>query len=303
MMRAIRFAAQLQFSIHPEAFAAIKRNKERIHIISQERISEELNKIILSPLPSIGFHLLFDAGLLEIIFPEMYKLFGVETINGLSHKDNFYHTTKVLDNLCPYSDDLWLRWSAILHDIAKPPTKRFDPQHGWTFHGHENMGADMVPGIFKRMKLPLDHQMKFVQKMVRLHLRPISLSKENITDSAIRRLIFEAGDDIDQLLKLCRADITSKNKAKVKRYLENFNLVEQKVAEIEEKDHIRNFQPPIHGELIMQTFSIGPSPYIGLIKNAIKDAILDGQIQNNYEEAYQLMLSLGAQYGLKTKAS
>ncbi len=298
MMRAIRFATQLQFSIHHDSLKSIARNKERIKIISQERITDELNKIILSQNPSIGFNLLFETGLLEIIFPEMNALQGVETIGEMTHKDNFYHTLKVLENVCLVSDDLWLRWAAILHDIAKPPTKRFHKTHGWTFHGHENLGAEMVPGLFKRMKLPLDANMKYVQKLVRLHLRPIGLSKENITDSAIRRLLFEAGEEIDDLLKLCRADITSKNKIKVKKYIDNFALVEQKTVEIESKDHLRNFQPPVDGEIIMKTFGIGPSKHIGIIKVAIKDAILEGDIQNNYEEAYALMLQIGEKNGL-----
>lgn len=298
MMRAIRFATQLQFSIHHDSLKSIARNKTRIKIISQERITDELNKIILSENPSIGFNLLFDTGLLEIIFPEMHALQGVETIGEMTHKDNFYHTLKVLENVCLVSDNLWLRWAAILHDIAKPPTKRFHKTHGWTFHGHENLGAEMVPGLFKRMKLPLDANMKYVQKLVRLHLRPIGLAKENITDSAIRRLLFEAGEEIDDLLKLCRADITSKNKIKVKKYIDNFALVEQKTIEIENKDHLRNFQPPIDGEIIMKTFGIGPSKYIGVIKVAIKDAILEGEIQNNYEEAYAMMLQIGEKNGL-----
>ena len=298
MMRAIRFATQLQFSIHHDSLKSIARNKTRIKIISQERITDELNKIILSENPSIGFNLLFDTGLLEIIFPEMHALQGVETIGEMTHKDNFYHTLKVLENVCLVSDNLWLRWAAILHDIAKPPTKRFHKTHGWTFHGHENLGAEMVPGLFKRMKLPLDANMKYVQKLVRLHLRPIGLAKENITDSAIRRLLFEAGEEIDDLLKLCRADITSKNKIKVKKYIDNFALVEQKTIEIENKDHLRNFQPPIDGEIIMKTFGIGPSKYIGIIKVAIKDAILEGEIQNNYEEAYAMMLLIGEKNGL-----
>ena len=302
MMRAIRFASQLQFSIDQTSFESIQKNKDRIKIISQERITDELNKIILSPYPSIGFRLLFESGLLEIIFPEMFALHGVDTQNNLSHKDNFFHTIKVLDNLSQNTDNLWLRWSAVLHDIAKPNTKRFDPEHGWTFHGHEALGADMVPGIFRRMKLPLDQPMKYVQKLVRLHLRPISLSKENISDSAIRRLIFEAGDDIDDLLSLCRADITSKNKIKVKKFLDNFTMVEQKVREIEEKDHIRNFQPPIDGETIMQTFNIPAGPYIGIIKNVIKEAILEGEIHNDYQEAYDLMIKTGLANGLTPKA-
>ena len=298
MLRAIRFATQLQFSIHHDSLKSIARNKTRIKIISQERITDELNKIILSENPSIGFNLLFDTGLLEIIFPEMHALQGVETIGEMTHKDNFYHTLKVLENVCLVSGNLWLRWAAILHDIAKPPTKRFHKTHGWTFHGHENLGAEMVPGLFKRMKLPLDANMKYVQKLVRLHLRPIGLAKENITDSAIRRLLFEAGEEIDDLLKLCRADITSKNKIKVKKYIDNFALVEQKTIEIENKDHLRNFQPPIDGEIIMKTFGIGPSKYIGIIKVAIKDAILEGEIQNNYEEAYAMMLQIGEKNGL-----
>ena len=301
MMRAIRFASVLQFSIEQKTLEAIRTNKERIKIISQERITDELNKIILSKNPSIGFNLLFDTGLLAIIFPEMQALHGIDTINQLSHKDNFYHTLKVLDNVCEMSDSLWLRWSAILHDIAKPPTKKFDPNHGWTFHGHEFLGSKWVPNIFKRMKLPLDAPMRYVQKLVLLHLRPISLTKENITDAAIRRLLFEAGDDIDDLMMLCRADITSKNKLKVKRYLDNFDIVEKKIIEIEAKDHIRNFQPPITGEIIMDTFGIGPCKEIGLIKNYIKDAILDGDINNDYEQAFKLMIEKASSLGLKTK--
>jgi poly(A) polymerase len=298
MMRAIRFASQLQFTIHHDSLNSITKNKSRIKIISQERITDELNKIILSQNPSIGFNLLFETGLLAIIFPEMHALQGVDTIGENTHKDNFYHTLKVLENVCLVSDDLWLRWAAILHDIAKPPTKKYHHKHGWTFHGHENLGAEMVPGIFKRMRLPLDQPMKYVQKLVRLHLRPIGLAKEDITDSAIRRLIFEAGDDIEDLLKLCRADITSKNKVKVKKYIENFDLVEQKTIEIENKDHLRNFQPPVDGALIMKTFGIGPSKYIGIIKTAIKEAILEGEIQNNLEEATALMMKIGLQNGL-----
>lgn len=301
MMRAIRFASVLQFSIEQKTLEAIRANKERIKIISQERITDELNKIILSKNPSIGFNLLFDTGLLAIIFPEMQALHGIETINQLSHKDNFYHTLKVLDNVCEMSDHLWLRWSAILHDIAKPPTKKFDPNHGWTFHGHEFLGSKWVPNIFKRMKLPLDAPMRYVQKLVLLHLRPISLTKENITDAAIRRLLFEAGDDIDDLMMLCRADITSKNKLKVKRYLDNFDIVEKKIIEIEAKDHIRNFQPPITGEIIMDTFGIGPCKEIGIIKTYIKDAILDGDINNDYDQAFKLMMEKANSLGLKIK--
>ncbi|MGY6562637.1 MAG: CCA tRNA nucleotidyltransferase [Luteibaculaceae bacterium] len=302
MMRAIRFAAQLGFFIDEKAFEAIKSQRERISIISQERITDELNKIILSPKPSVGFKLLFNAGLLQIIFPEMAALQGVEEIEGKAHKDNFYHTLQVLDNICKETDNLWLRWSAILHDIAKPPTKRFDPEHGWTFHGHEDKGARMVPGIFKRLKLPLDSQMKYVQKMVALHLRPIALTKEEITDSAMRRLLFDAGEDLEDLLTLCRADITSKNEEKVTKYLDRYKRVEKRLAEVEEKDKIRNWQPPINGKEIMQIFGIPPCQEVGILKNAIKDAILDGDILNQYQDAYQFLLKEGAKLGLKPVA-
>ncbi|MEM7548664.1 MAG: HD domain-containing protein [Bacteroidota bacterium] len=298
MMRAIRFASQLQFDIDPDTFEAINRNKERLKIVSQERITTELNKIILSELPSYGFNLLFQAGLLDHVFPEMVELHGVDTINGKSHKDNFYHTLKVLDNTAEKSDSLWLRWAAILHDIAKPATKRFNEKSGWTFHGHEDKGAKMVPSIFKKLKLPLDQKMKYVQKLVRLHLRPIALVKRDITDSAIRRLVFEAGDDIEDLMKLCRADITSKNSDRVSRYLKNFDFVERKIQEVEEKDKVRNFQPPISGEEIISFFQIQPSKIVGDIKEEIKEAILDGKIKNNPKEAKELMKAIGSKKGL-----
>ncbi len=299
MMRAIRFATQLNFTITPETLASIKKNAQRVRIISMERVTTELNKIILSPTPSIGFKLLFDTGLLKIIFPEMYRLQGVDIKNGKGHKDNFYHTLEVLDNLSRNTDKLWLRWAAIMHDIAKPPTKRFDNKVGWTFHGHEVVGARMTPKIFKRFRLPLDHKMKYVQKLVKLHLRPISLTKDNITDSAIRRLLFEADEDLEDLMMLCEADITSKNPRRVKRYLENYELVREKLKEIEERDHIRNWQPPISGEVIMATFDIPPSRPVGMIKSAIKEAILDGDIPNNYEAAFEFMLEKGKEIGLK----
>lgn len=301
MMRAIRFASQLGFAIEENTWQGIRDTASRISIISQERITDELNKIILSPKPSVGFDLLYRSGLLRIIFPQMVDLAGAEYKDGHGHKDNFYHTLQVLDNLSVHSSSLWLRWAAILHDIAKPATKKFEEGHGWTFHGHEVVGGRMVPKIFGKLKLPTHEEMRFVRKMVELHLRPISLTKENITDSAIRRLLFDAGDDFDSLMMLCDADITSKNKQKVKRYLENFQLVRQRCREVEEKDHVRNWQPPISGELIMETFGLPPSKPVGIIKDALKDAMLDGVIPNNYEAAFTFMLAKAAELGLQPK--
>ena len=298
MMRAIRFATQLHFKIEPQTFDAIKRNADRIKIISQERITDELNKIIISKKPSIGFKLLYDSGLLQRIFPQMVALAGAEYIDGKGHKDNFYHTLQVLDNVAVHSHDLWLRWAAILHDIAKPATKRFEDGHGWTFHGHEVVGGRMVPKVFAQLKLPMGDNMRFVKKLVELHLRPIGLAKEEITDSAMRRLLFDAGVDFEALMLLCESDVTSKNKVKAARYIENFELVKQRCYEVEEKDAIRNWQPPITGELIMETFGLKPSKQVGLIKDAIREAILDGAIPNDYNAAYQYMLEKGKEYQL-----
>ncbi len=299
MMRAIRFASQLHFTIEEKVFAAIQKSAHRISIISVERITDELNKIMLSKQPSVGFSLLFKSGLLQLIFPQMAELQGAENIDGMGHKDNFYHTLQVIDNVAAKSDDLWLRWGALMHDIGKPATKGFEEGHGFTFHGHEVVGARMVPKIFAKLKLPLGDSMKFVQKMVLLHLRPISLTKENITDSAIRRLLFDAGEELDELMLLCEADITTKNNYKRKRYLQNFELVKQRLQEVEEKDKIRNWQPPITGEIIMQTFSLSPGRKVGLIKDAIREAILDGIIPNNYDAAYYFMLHKAAELHLQ----
>lgn len=297
MMRAVRFASQLGYDIEPDTFEALTTQAPRLKIVSQERVTDELNKIILSKVPSYGFKLMFHSGLLQQFFPELIALHGVEYVGNKAHKDNFFHTLQVLDNVAAVSSDLWLRWAAILHDIAKPLTKKYDKVHGWTFHGHEDKGGRMVPGIFKKLKLPLNEHMVFVQNLVRLHLRPIPLSKE-VTDSAIRRLLFDAGDDIDALMTLCRADITSKNMEKVNRFLHNFDLVEKKIAEVEQKDHIRNFQPPITGDEIMQMYKLPPGRIIGDIKEHIKEAILDGVIRNDREEAMALLQKLAIEKGL-----
>lgn len=298
MMRAVRFATQLKFHIAADTIHSITRNRHRIEIVSAERIADELNKIILSAKPSIGFRLLDDTGLLEIVFPELYALKGVEEHQGIRHKDNFLHTIRVLDNISQKTDDLWLRWATVLHDIAKPLTKRFDSESGWTFHGHNHFGARMVSEIFRRMKLPMNEKMKFVEKMVNLHMRPIVLSQEIVSDSAVRRLLFEAGDDIDDLMALCEADITSGIRDKVEQYLKNFQLVRQKLMEIEEKDRVRNWQPPISGEEIMQVFGIQPGRSVGVIKNGIKEAILDGFIHNDRKEAWTLMIDTGIKLGM-----
>lgn len=303
MMRAVRFSTQLQFALVNEVYDAIEENRERINIISAERVSDELNKIILSPMPSIGFKLLFNTQLLHLIFPEMVELQGVETRNGMSHKDNFYHTLQVLDNTAEMTDNLWLRWSAILHDIGKPISQRFDPEQGWTFHGHEVVGERMVPKIFRRMRLPQNEKMKYVKKLVALHLRPIALANEQVTDTGLRRLIVEAGDDIEDLFTLCRADITSKNELKVERYLKRFENVWKRLKRVEEKDKMRNWKNPITGDIIMKTFEMKPGPMVGEMKEEVRNAILNGDIANDYDAAFQFLLEKGQERGLARKSS
>ena len=303
MLRAIRFATQLGFTIEPNTLQGIAKYRSRIHIISKERIATELEKILMTQQPSVGFKLLFDTGLLQLILPEVALLQGVEDKNGRGHKDNFYHTLEVLDNLCRRSTNIWLRWSALLHDIAKPATKRYNKETGWTFHGHEWMGANMVPKIFRNLRLPLDSKMEYVQKMVRLHLRPISLTKEEVTDSAVRRLLFDAGPDIEDLMKLCESDITTKNPKKMSRYLEGYEYLKARMSEVTEVDRMRLWQPPITGEIIMQTFDIPPSREVGTIKTAVREAILDGEINNDFDVAFQRMLEEGAKLGLSPKAN
>ncbi|MFN4079261.1 MAG: CCA tRNA nucleotidyltransferase [Saprospiraceae bacterium] len=301
MMRGIRFACQLHFTLADETLKAIAQNRERIRIVSKERITTEIEKILMSPQPSIGFKLLFDTGLLRIVMPEVAALHGVEYRNGKGHKDNFYHTLEVLDNLCRKSQNIWLRWAALLHDIAKPPTKRFDPEHGWTFHGHEWLGANMVPRIFRNMRLPLDHKLDYVRKLVRLHLRPISLTKEEVTDSAVRRLIFDAGPDIDDLMLLCESDITTKNPRKMARYIEGYQYLKERIAEVNENDRLRLWQPPITGDVIMRVFNIPPSKEVGIVKTAVREAILDGELPNEFAPAFARMIEEGQKIGLKPR--